>query len=109
MIAFDRALMAGKLLSKAGRASMWEGDPALGYMALGQWVFEAPLDGCAAPVRIVERRGGIGKYQVRNLILPDRAIAVALSTEQEEFDFGEIWTGKGFMHDALSAIACEWE
>lgn len=106
MIGFDRALLAGKLLSQEARSTMWEGDPSLGFMALGQWSFEAPLAGCATPVRIVERRGGIGKYQVRNVILPDRDIVVAIATAQDAFDFGEIWTGRGFMHDTLSAIAC---
>lgn len=109
MIAFDRGLLSGKLLPDEARAVMWEGDPALGFMALGQWSFEAPLAGCAEPTRIVERRGGIGKYQVRNIILPDHDIVVVIATAQKEFDFGEIWTGRGFMHDTLSAIACEWE
>ena len=58
------------------------------------------------PVRIVERRGGIGKYQTRNIILPDLDVAVALATTDGAFEFGEIWTGEGFMHDFLSAIAC---
>ena len=49
---------------------MWTGDPALGYMALGQWAFDAPLEGCIGDVRIIERRGAIGKYQLRNIILP---------------------------------------
>lgn len=107
MVRFDRALMSGKLLSPQARASLWDGDPALGYMALGQWAFEAPLKGCDAPVKIVERRGNIGKYQVRNIILPDRDLAIALATADEGFDFGEIWSGSGAMHDTLSAVACQ--
>lgn len=106
MLRFDRALMAGKLLGPEARAAMWQGDPQLGYMALGQWVFDAPLEGCDAPVRIVERRGAIGKYQVRNIILPQRDMALALATADGEFDFGEIWTGSGALHDALAALAC---
>ena len=106
MLRFDRALMAGRLIGPKARAAMWQGDPQLGYMALGQWVFEAPLAGCDAPVRIVERRGAIGKYQVRNIILPQRDMALALATADGEFDFGEIWTGSGALHDALAALAC---
>lgn len=108
MLLFDRALMEGELLGEAALARLWRGDPAAGYMALGQWVFEAPLAGCEAPVRVVERRGGIGPYQVRNVILPDRGIAVALATDQEDFDFDEAWTGSGAMHDVLAAVACDW-
>ncbi len=107
MVRFDRALLSGKLLSAEARSALWQGDPALGYMALGQWVFDAPLKGCEAPVQIVERRGNIGKYQVRNIIMPERSIAIALASEDEDFDFGEIWSGSGAMYDTLSAVACQ--
>lgn len=106
MLAFDRALLSGELLGDDALATLWNGDPALGYMALGQWVFEAPLAFCDAPVRIVERRGAIGKYQTRNLILPDRDVAIAIATDQPDFEFGEIWMGQGFTHDLLAALAC---
>lgn len=106
MLAFDKALLEGRLLGEDALARLWLGDPSQGYMALGQWVFEAPLAGCDTPVRIVERRGGIGKYQVRNIILPDLGLAMAMATDQPEFDFGEIWTGSGAMHDALAELAC---
>ncbi|WP_120078024.1 serine hydrolase domain-containing protein [Aurantiacibacter odishensis] len=106
ILAFDQALMSGRLLSDSALARLWQSDPASGSMALGQWVFEASLDGCDAPVRIVERRGAIGKYQTRNIILPDRGIAVALATDQGDFEFGEVWTGSGVMHDVLAEVAC---
>ena len=106
MLRFDRALLNGELLGEEARDVLWNGDPSLGYMALGQWVFTAPLKGCDTPVRVVERRGAIGKYQVRNIILPDRDFVVALATDRAEFDFGEIWSGTGVMHDALAAAAC---
>lgn len=106
MLLFDRALLDGELLGDQARAELWDGDPALGYMALGQWVFDAPISGCDGTVRIVERRGGIGKYQIRNIILPDQNIVLALVTGEAGFEFGEIWTGVGPMHDVLSAIAC---
>lgn len=106
LLAFDRALLAGRLLTPAARDEMWKGDPKLGFMALSQWSFTAPLKGCAAPVRIVERRGGIGRFQVRNLILPDAKRILILFTDDGEYDFGEIWQGKGLSHDLLSAAAC---
>ena len=107
MLAFDRALMEGRLLNEESMELLWNGDPAAGYMALGQWVFDAPLSGCDAPVRIVERRGAIGAYQIRNLMLPDLGIAIAMATEQADWDFGEIWSGNGASFDALSAVACD--
>lgn len=106
MLLFDRALMEGDLLGEEALATLWDADPGAGYMALGQWVFEAPLEGCAGPQRIVERNGAIGRYRVRNIILPDLGIAVALATDQAEFDFGEIWSGSGIMHHLLSTVAC---
>ncbi len=103
---FDRALMTGKLLGDAQRAEMWDGQPDLGFIALGQWSFGAELKGCAIPVRIIERRGAIGGVQVRNFILPDSDVVVIAFTNRDDFDFGEIWQGKGFSYDLLSAAAC---
>jgi CubicO group peptidase (beta-lactamase class C family) len=108
LLKLDRALLTGKLLSEAARAEMWKGDPKLGFMALGQWAFDAPLKGCAKPVRLIERRGAIGRFQVRNILIPDRDMTVMLFTAVPEgqFDFGEVWQGKGLSHDLLAAAAC---
>lgn len=106
ILKLDNALMRGDLLGPEALAEMWKGDPALGYMALGQWVFEVPLKGCADPVKIVERRGDVGAVQVRNFILPDKQIAVVAFSQEKPFDFGEVWMGSGFAHDLLAAAAC---
>jgi D-alanyl-D-alanine carboxypeptidase len=103
---FDRALMKGKLLPDAQRAEMWDGQPQLGSIALGQWSFTAPLKGCPNPVRIVERRGQIGGVQVRNFIMPEWDAVVITFVDRAELDFGEVWQGKGFSHDLLSAALC---
>jgi D-alanyl-D-alanine carboxypeptidase len=103
---FDRALMTGKLLPEAQRAEMWDGRPESGSIALGQWVFTAPLKGCAKPTKIVERRGAIGGVEVRNFILPDNDVVVIAFTNRSGFDFGEVWQGKGFSFDMVSAAAC---
>ena len=103
---FDRALMTGKLLPKAQLDEMWNGKPDLGFIALGQWVFEASLNSCPKPVRIVERRGAIGGVQARNFILPDLDVVVIAFTNRSEFEFGEIWQGSGFAHDLLSIAVC---
>lgn len=78
----------------------------LGFIALGQWVFTAPIKGCTKPVRIVERRGAIGGIEVRNLILPDQDVVVIAFSDRADFAFGEIWQGRGFSYDALAAAAC---
>ena len=106
LLKFDRALMTGKLLPPAQLAEMWDGQPNLGFIALGQWAFGAELKGCATPVRIIERRGAIGGVQVRNFILPDADVVVVAFTNRDDFEFGEIWQGKGFSYDLLSAAAC---
>ncbi|MBA4046115.1 MAG: serine hydrolase [Erythrobacter sp.] len=106
LVAFDLLLANGFLLPPEALAELWDGQPELGFMALGQWAFEAPLKGCHAAVRIIERRGGIGGIEVRNFILPDSTIALAMFTDQGDFEFGEVWQGKGFSYDMLSLAAC---
>jgi D-alanyl-D-alanine carboxypeptidase len=106
LYAFDRALLTHRLLPADATATMWAGDPKLGYAALGQWSFAAPLAGCAAPVAIVERRGQIGGVQVRNFLLPASGRALVMFTPREATDFGEVWQRKGLSFDALSAVAC---
>ena len=103
---FDRALMKGELLPDAARAQLWDGQPQLGSIALGQWVFAAQLRGCQYPTKIVERRGQIGGVQVRNFILPEWDAVVIVFTDRAEQDFGEVWQGKGFSYDLLSAGVC---
>ena len=111
MLGFDRALMSGELLAKKELDVLWDGQPDLGFIALGQWVFEAPLKDCVAPVKLVERRGAIGGVQVRNFIAPDLQKAVAIFTDASEndFSFGEIWQGAGFSHDVLNFALCSKE
>ena len=102
---FDRALMDGRLLKPETRAEMWRGDPKLGYAALGQWAYSVKLKGCATPQRLVERRGEIGNVQVRNVIAPDRGIAVIAFADRPA-EFGEPWQGRGLTYDLMSAALC---
>lgn len=108
LLFFDQGLMSGKLLADRELAILWDGQTDLGYIALGQWVFEAPLKDCAAPVKLVERRGSIGGVQVRNFIVPETQTAIAIFTDKSEsdFEFGEIWQGAGFSHDVLNFALC---
>jgi CubicO group peptidase (beta-lactamase class C family) len=106
MMAIDIALMNGRLLSPAGRATLWQGDPALGYQALGVWSFPAELTGCKEPVALIERRGDFAGVQVRNLMAPERGRALVVLINEAEFDFGEIWQGRGPAFDLASAAFC---
>ena len=105
---FDRALMTGKLLPPAARAELWKPEGGRSYQALGQWVFPGQLKGCAKPKRIVQRDGEIGGVQTRNYILPDDDLVVIVFTNRgsDDFAIGEVWQGKGFAYDLLSAAAC---
>lgn len=109
LLAFNRALMTGKLIADAQRSVMWTGEPKFGYAALGQWAFSSPIKGCGtAPIRLIERRGAIGGVVLRNVILPDRDIVLIMTSNRAEADaeFGEIWQQKGITHDVLSAALC---
>ena len=108
VFAFDRGLMTGKLLSPAARAELWKPEGGRSYQALGQWVFPGKLKGCTAPKRIVQRDGEIGGVQTRNYILPDDDLVVVVFTNRgsDDFPIGQIWQGKGFAYDLLSAAAC---
>ena len=108
LLKFDKALMSGELLAQKELNALWDGQADLGYMALGQWVFDAGLKDCTTPVKLVERRGSIGGVQVRNFIAPERQMAIAIFTDKSEsdFEFGEIWQGSGFSHDVLNFALC---
>ncbi len=106
LLAFNRALLAGRLVSAASRQAMWTGEPKWGYAALGVWAFTTPIAGCAEPVELVERRGYVGGIQARNIIAPTRGVSVVVFSNQAEFDFGEIWQGRGMSHDLLAAALC---
>jgi CubicO group peptidase (beta-lactamase class C family) len=106
LLAFDRALLAGRLLAPASRDTLWRADPKLGYAALGAWVFPASLAGCAAPLQVVERRGAIGGVQVRNVLVPDRATSVIVFANTEATEFGEVWQRRGLTYELLRAALC---
>jgi D-alanyl-D-alanine carboxypeptidase len=109
LLAFDRALMTGKLIPEAQRAQMWDGKPEYGMAALGQWSFSSPLKDCGdTPVRIVERRGFIGGVVLRNIILPDLDMVIIMTANRAEAEaaFGEIWQQAGITHDVMRAAVC---
>lgn len=106
LLAFNRALLAGRVVSAASRQAMWTGEPKWGYAALGVWAFTTPIAGCAEPVDLVERRGYVGGIQARSIIAPARGVSVVMFSNSADFDFGEIWQGQGMSHDVLAAALC---
>ncbi len=106
LLALDRALLQGALLDQAALDLTWQGDPKLGYVALGAWAFPAPLKGCQGAVKLVERRGEIGGIEVRNVIAPEIGRAFMVFADRSDIDFGEIWQGKGITYDLASAGFC---
>lgn len=109
LLAFDRALMTGRLIPEAQRAQMWDGKPQYGFAALGQWSFAVPLKDCGnTSVRIVERRGFIGGVVLRNIILPDQDMVIIMTSNRAEAEaaFGEIWQQAGITHDVMRAALC---
>jgi D-alanyl-D-alanine carboxypeptidase len=109
LLAFDRALMTGKLIPDAERAQMWDGKGEYGFAALGQWSFSVPLKDCGdTPVRIIERRGFIGGVVLRNIILPDLDMVIIMTANRAEAEaaFGEIWQQAGITHDVMRAALC---
>ena len=68
-------------------------------------MYDVPLQGCAAPVKLVERRGSIGGVEIRNVIAPDLGLIV-IAFADRPVEFGEPWQGKGLTHDLLSAAFC---
>ncbi len=105
-LAFDRALMRRLLVSEAGTAQMWIGDPALGFFALGALAYDAPLAGCAEKVKLVERRGSVDGVQMRNIIAPGKQLALLIFTDNADVAFGDIRQGSGLSFDLASAAFC---
>jgi hypothetical protein len=106
LLALDRALMNHRLVTPASSATMWQGNPKLGYAALGAWSFPARLRGCDGSVALVERRGHFAGIQVRNIIAPDLGRAIVAFTNNGSYDFGEIWRGSGPSYELASAAFC---
>jgi D-alanyl-D-alanine carboxypeptidase len=109
LVRFNTALMDGVLLGETALETLWDGDPSLGFVALGAWSFSAPLSGCEGAVDLVERRGFIAGVQVRNIIAPSRDQSLVVFLNRGDFEFGEIWMGAGFSHAMASAAFCSGE
>lgn len=106
LLAIDAALIGGRLISAASLATMLTGDPAFGYAALSVWSYSPNLGACLGQTRLVERYGEIGGVQVRNFLLPDKGLALAIYSNNRATDFGDVWRGEGLSIDLIRAAAC---
>ncbi|MEO1730431.1 MAG: serine hydrolase [Pseudomonadota bacterium] len=101
MQGYENALEKGK-----AKAAFWKGDPNLGYMALGHWVFDVEHPSCDAPIKVSQRKGEIGKFRLENIMLPELKRSMVFATFEPGFEFGEIWAKQGFLYDAVGQLAC---
>lgn len=62
--------------------------------------------GPGRPIRLVERYGEIGGVQVRNFLLPDLKVALAIYSNDRRTTFGEVWQGQGLSIDLIRAAVC---
>lgn len=106
LLSIDAALMEGRLMSAGSLQTMLTGDPASGYAALSVWSYSPDLGGCVGKTRLVERYGEIGGVQVRNFLLPDLQMALAIYSNDHRTNFGEVWRGEGLSINLIRAAAC---
>lgn len=97
---------AADLEAGGARAAFWQGDRALGFMALGHWVFEVEHPLCDAPVTVSQQNGAIGRYQLENIMLPELGRSIVFATAKAPFEFGEIWAKSGPLYEAVGLLAC---
>ncbi|MFN3959279.1 MAG: serine hydrolase domain-containing protein [Parvularculaceae bacterium] len=105
--AFAAAVMAGKLISPPMRAEMRKSDPALGHAGLGVLSYEAPLDGCPAPVALVERQGAIGGIETRLVMAPATQRSLVIFSNRADVPLGELRMQKGLAWSLASAAFCK--
>ncbi|HEY0232995.1 MAG TPA: serine hydrolase domain-containing protein, partial [Dokdonella sp.] len=106
LLRFDRALIDDKLVSAATAATMRQGDPKLGYIALGALAYTAKLRHCDAPIALVERDGEIGGVRAVNVIAPAQRASVIAFSNTARTEWGLAWQGSGLLHDLLDAALC---
>jgi CubicO group peptidase (beta-lactamase class C family) len=105
--AFASAAMAGILIGPPMRAEMRKSDPALGYAGLGVWSYESPLEGCARPVSLVERRGAIGGVETRLVLAPSIDRSLVIFSNRADVPLGDLNAGEGLAFALASAAFCK--
>jgi D-alanyl-D-alanine carboxypeptidase len=99
LLAFDRALLRGELLSLSAFASM--STPNDYGAALGVWSYA--LTAGNESLRIVERQGWIGGIKVLNLISPSHGLVVIVVSNDDRPRLDATWSGGGHGAELLRA------
>ncbi len=108
LTALNHRLMSGQLLQEPTTLKMFtDGDPGIGYVALGAWGYQASPAGCEKPIRLVERRGDIEGVKVLTVLDIDNDRSFAIFSNRVETDWGWIWAGQGISAELASAVFCE--
>lgn len=102
LLAFDRAFIAGRLLTPASRAEMLKPNATGG--ALGVWVY--PFKGAdeRKPTTIVERQGWIAGVRILNLIDTERGNILILVSTNGDLDLTQTWNNQGPAAGILKAL-----
>ncbi|MBK1889429.1 beta-lactamase family protein [Undibacterium sp. 14-3-2] len=102
LLAFDRAFIAGKLLSSAARADMLKPNATGG--ALGVWVY--PFKGAdeRKPTTIVERQGWIAGVRILNLLDIQNGHILILVSTNGDLDLTQTWNNQGPAAGILKAL-----
>ncbi|MBC7879835.1 MAG: serine hydrolase [Anaerolineae bacterium] len=100
---WDRALDTNRLLSKSATTIMFTPTKALGYVALGSWVYTLKFAGGATPL-FIERQGSIGAFHSLNLRAPEQDIDLILLSNLDSSDLFTIYAKKGLPYELLQAI-----
>ena len=82
----------------------WMSDPAL--VVTGQNEYTVQLQDCAAPLRVIEQQGALGKYRTRRFTISQSGVKADMATRQADFDYGDVASAQGPGYTLLSAAVC---
>jgi CubicO group peptidase (beta-lactamase class C family) len=103
LLAWDRALLAHRLLDSSSTRRMFTGDPAAGFVGLGSFVYDVPRPAGGA-VGVVDRQGNIGAWQADNLLVPAEGWIVIVLANTAHAELGAAYRGEGLVADLLRVL-----
>lgn len=95
------ALLHHRVVDAPATATMFRGDPALGYEALGSWSYE--LEVGTQKVAIVERQGEIQGMRLLLLLLPKHDVVIAIAANTERAELFDLWQKRGLPYELIAA------
>ena len=102
LLAWDKALLTNKLVSKETTATMYKAAPELGYVACGSWSYPLTLGGTKRVV--VERQGHINGFSALNLLIPEDGLALIFLGNVDTQTLFQTYTGKGLSAEVLRVL-----